>query len=210
MLAFLTFFAVSLRHTEIIFTKTLWLKCKTFICTRLNLCLSERYKKQFLTEMCWTIQHRMQWSTVNRTMQGWDKYVFTDYTFVNGRRRTKRIVLDNIKPREVLVEDVKTDIREWYEDKDKNVTVWYISSCSPFSKRNPHFCNPWNIDVDDDDDDDGYEKPQNSDFWQEPSSWEIDLFACIEKLNLNDRKSDGSDIFTHFYDPVLLESTWSV
>lgn len=107
MLAFLTFFAVSLRHTEIIFTKTLWLKCKAFICTWLNLCLSERYKKQFLTEMCWTIQHRMQWSTVNRTMQGWDKSVFTDYTFVNGRRRTKRIVLDNIKPREVLVEEVK-------------------------------------------------------------------------------------------------------
>lgn len=48
--------------------------------------------------------------------------MFTDYTFVNDRRRTKRIVLDNIKPREVLVEDVKTDIREWYEDKDKNVT----------------------------------------------------------------------------------------
>lgn len=107
MLASLTFFAVSLRHIEIIFTKTLWLKCKTFIWTRLNLCLSERYKKQFLTEMCWTIQHRMQWSTVNRTMQGWDKSVFTDYTFVNGRRRTKRIVLDNIKPREVLVEEVK-------------------------------------------------------------------------------------------------------
>lgn len=73
----------------------------------------------------------------------------------------------------------------------------------------PTFVIHANIDVDDDDDD-GYEKPQNSDFWQEPSSWEIDLFACIEKLNLNDRKSDGSDIFTHFYDPVMLECTWSV
>lgn len=33
--------------------------------------------------------------------------MFTDYTFLNGRRRTKRIVLDNIKPREVLVEEIK-------------------------------------------------------------------------------------------------------
>lgn len=89
--------------------------------------------------------------------------MFTDYTFVNDRRRTKRIVLDNIKAREVLVEDVKTDIRKWYEDKDKNVTG--IFPLAHHSARGfPTFVIHANIDVDDDDDDDGYEKPQNSDF----------------------------------------------
>lgn len=70
--------------------KSWWPKCKAcfYTCTRFW-CRSERFKKQFLTEVCWTLKHQMQWLTVNRTTQQWDKSVFTGYTFVRGRRQTK-------------------------------------------------------------------------------------------------------------------------
>lgn len=48
--------------------------------------------------------------------------MFTGYTFVRGRRRTKQFFLDNIKARGALLEEVKTDIRKRCKDRDVNVT----------------------------------------------------------------------------------------
>lgn len=48
--------------------------------------------------------------------------MFAGYTFVRGRRRTKQFFLDNIKAREALLEEVKTDIRKRCKDRDVNVT----------------------------------------------------------------------------------------
>lgn len=48
--------------------------------------------------------------------------MFTGYTFVRGRRRTKHFFLANIKAREALLKEVKTDIRKRCKDRDVNVT----------------------------------------------------------------------------------------
>lgn len=48
--------------------------------------------------------------------------MFTGYTFVRGRRRTKQIFLANIKARGALLKEVKTDIRKRCKDRDVNVT----------------------------------------------------------------------------------------
>lgn len=44
--------------------------------------------------------------------------MFTGYTFVRGRRQTKQFFLDNIKAREALLKEVKTDIRKRCKDRD--------------------------------------------------------------------------------------------
>ncbi|XP_056003451.1 paramyosin-like [Ostrea edulis] len=88
---------------------------------------------------------------------------FTSYTFVRNKRRTKRIVLANIKARDTTYEDVKADIEEWCENKDVNVSSIFLLAHHS-ARRFPTFVIRANIAEDD------YEKTQDPDFWPDTIS----------------------------------------
>lgn len=91
------------------------------------------------------------------------KSTFTGYTFVRGKRKSRRIVLANIKARGTSYEEVKDDIKEWCDHRDVNIHGIYL--LAHHSKRKfPTFVIRANIDEDD------YDKTQESDFWPETIS----------------------------------------
>lgn len=82
----------------------------------------------------------------------------TGYPPVRGKRRTKQIVLGNIKALETSFEKVKTEIITWCTEK--NVNVSDIFCLRRYSKRRfPTFVIRAKIDFDD------YEKTKEPNFW---------------------------------------------
>lgn len=82
----------------------------------------------------------------------------TGYPPVRGKRRTKQIVLANIKAQGTSFEDVKTDIIAWCTKKNVNVSD-IICLCRHSDRRFPTFEIRANIDFDD------YEKTKKPNFW---------------------------------------------